>query len=60
LEWTISTSGKVTSARVKNSTLRNSGVEGCILGKLKLWDFPPARGASVIVSHPFLFNSVGY
>jgi hypothetical protein len=60
LEWTISTAGKVVTAKTKTSTLRNSSVEGCILQNLKGWIFPPAKGGVVIVSYPFLFNSVGY
>lgn len=60
LEWNISTAGKVVSAKTKTSTLRNSAVEACILQNLKGWIFPPARGGIVIVSYPFLFNSVGY
>ncbi len=60
LEWTVSTAGKVVTAKTKTSSLRNSGVEGCILSSLKGWTFPPARGGVVIVSYPFLFNSVGY
>ncbi|MGA9523505.1 MAG: AgmX/PglI C-terminal domain-containing protein, partial [Myxococcaceae bacterium] len=60
LEWNISTGGTVVSARTKSSTLRNGEVEGCILRSLKTWKFPPAKGGVVIVSYPFLFNSVGY
>ncbi|MBI3181897.1 MAG: AgmX/PglI C-terminal domain-containing protein [Myxococcales bacterium] len=60
LEWTISTGGKVVTAKTKSSTLKNSAVEGCILQNLKGWTFPPAKGGIVIVSYPFLFNSVGY
>jgi hypothetical protein len=60
LEWTISLSGTVVTAKIKNSTLRNSTVEGCIIQDLKTWKFPPAKGGLVIVSYPFLFNSVGY
>ncbi len=60
LEWTISTGGTVVSAKTKSSTLRNGEVEGCILRNLKTWKFPPAKGGVVIVSYPFLFNSVGY
>ena len=60
LEWTISTAGKVVTAKTKSSTLRNGEVEGCILRSLKTWKFPPAKGGGVIVSYPFLFNSVGY
>jgi hypothetical protein len=60
LEWTISTAGRVVTAKTKTSSLRNSAVEGCILQSLKTWQFPVARGGVVIVSYPFLFNSVGY
>ncbi len=60
LEWTISTAGRVVTAKTKTSSLRNSAVEGCILQNLKTWQFPAARGGVVIVSYPFLFNSVGY
>ncbi len=60
LEWTIATSGRVVAAKTKSSTLRNSAVEACILNALKTWTFPPATGGSVIITYPFLFNSVGY
>ena len=60
LEWTISLSGDVATAKTKSSTLHNSAVESCILQDLKSWRFPPAKGGLVIVSYPFLFNSVGY
>ncbi len=60
LEWSISTSGAVTMARTRSSSLSNGGVERCILSSLKTWKFPSARGGQVLVSYPFLFNSVGY
>jgi hypothetical protein len=60
LEWSISTAGRVVSAKTKSSTLRNGEVEGCILNSLKQWQFPLAHGGVVIISYPFLFNSVGY
>jgi TonB family protein len=60
LEWTIATNGRVVAAKTKSSTLRNSAVEACILNALKTWTFPPASGGSVIITYPFLFNSVGY
>lgn len=60
LEWTISTSGGVVSVKTKSSTLRSSAVEGCILRAIKGWRFPRAKGGNVIISYPFVFNSVGY
>ncbi len=60
LEWGISTSGTVTSAKTKSSTMKNPSVEGCIMTSLKTWKFPPAKGGNVVISYPFMFNSVGY
>jgi hypothetical protein len=60
LEWTIGTTGSVVAAKTKSSTLKNSAVEGCILSALKTWQFPQPRGGVVIISYPFLFNSVGF
>jgi TonB family protein len=60
LEWTISQTGSVATAKTKSSSLRNSAVESCILSTLKTWQFPKPRGGVVIISYPFLFNSVGF
>jgi TonB family protein len=60
LEWNISTAGKVTSSKSKSSTLKDPSVESCILRALNNWQFPPARGNSVIITYPFIFNSVGF
>ncbi len=60
LEWNISTAGIVTTAKTKSSTMKSAAVEGCILNSLKGWKFPPAKGAGVVISYPFMFNSVGY
>ncbi|MEW5740898.1 MAG: AgmX/PglI C-terminal domain-containing protein [Myxococcota bacterium] len=60
LEWQITTSGSVGFAKTKSSTMQSPAVEGCILQSLKTWRFPPAKGAGVIITYPFMFNSVGY
>jgi hypothetical protein len=60
LEWQITTSGGVGFAKTKSSTMRSAAVEGCILNSLKTWRFPPAKGAGVVITYPFMFNSVGY
>jgi outer membrane biosynthesis protein TonB len=60
LEWSISTSGKVLSSKSKSSTLKDVSVEACILRALNNWQFPPAKGNSVIITYPFIFNSVGF
>ncbi|QSQ19912.1 AgmX/PglI C-terminal domain-containing protein [Pyxidicoccus parkwayensis] len=60
LEWTIGPAGKVVAAKTKSSTLSNAAVEACILSSLKSWTFPAPKGGVVIITYPFLFNSVGY
>jgi outer membrane biosynthesis protein TonB len=60
LEWTIGGGGSVVAAKTKSSTLRNGSVEACILSSLKKWQFPAPKGGVVIISYPFIFNSVGY
>ncbi len=60
LEWSISTSGKVVSSKSKSSSLKDVSVESCILRALNNWQFPPAKGNSVIITYPFIFNAVGF
>jgi hypothetical protein len=57
LEWTTTVGGTVSTARIKSSTLRSSSTETCILQSLTAWQFPPVKA---VISHPLLFNSVGY
>jgi outer membrane biosynthesis protein TonB len=60
LEWQITTAGGVGAAKTKSSTMQSPAVEACILEALKGWRFPPATGAGVIITYPFMFNSVGF
>ncbi len=60
LEWTIGLSGGVERVTTKVSTLRSPGVAGCAVESLRRWRFPRPKGGVVVVSYPFLFNSVGY
>ena len=60
LEWQITTSGSVGFAKTKSSTMQSAAVESCILASLKTWRFPAAKGAGVVITYPFMFNSVGY
>lgn len=60
LEWQITTSGSVGYAKTKSSSMQSAAVESCILTSLKTWRFPSAKGAGVVITYPFMFNSVGY
>ncbi len=58
--FSIGPDGRVKTARVKNSSVRSSQVEGCIISRIKSWKFPtPEGGVSVPVDFPFLLNKKG-
>jgi TonB family protein len=60
VKFTILPSGNVHQAGIKSSTMGNENVESCILARVARWTFPkPYKGASVIVSYPFLFKAAG-
>jgi len=60
VQWTIAPSGKVRSASTQFSSVTSDSLTRCILGKIKKWKFPKPKGGQVIVSYPFIFNSVGF
>lgn len=57
VKYTISKDGTVRSASIKTTTMNNSNVEECVVGRFLRMQCPkPAVGSIVIVSHPFLFR----
>jgi hypothetical protein len=57
IRFTIAGDGSVSQASVKETTMGNSAVEGCITGRFMRMQFPEPRGGGVvIVSYPFLFS----
>jgi TonB family protein len=60
VQWTIAPTGKVRSASVQFSSVTSDALTRCILGEIKKWKFPQPKGGQVIVSYPFIFNSVGF
>ena len=59
LRFLIGPQGRVTTARVSQSSLRNAGVESCIQSRLMSWKFPkPEGGVSVKVAFPFVLGRV--
>ncbi len=60
VNWVIDGSGRVKTARVKNTSLNNQTVEDCILRRLRTWKFPiPEGNQDVPVSYPFLLKRTG-
>lgn len=60
VSFVIGGTGRVTSARVIESTLDSAEVEGCVARKVQGWTFPRPRGGGiVVVNYPFLFKQSG-
>lgn len=54
MDFTIGPAGKITTARVAQSSLRSSLVENCMLSRMKTWQFPrPVGKVNVDVLYPF-------
>ena len=52
--WVIDASGRVKSAKVQRSSLKNKTVEDCMLRRLRTWKFPiPKNSQDVKISYPF-------
>jgi len=60
VEFTIDESGKVESADVISSTLKDTRVQDCILRKIRSLKFPQPSGGKVTVKFPFVFEQSTY
>lgn len=57
VSFSITASGLVKTARIKNSSLNFPSVEFCIVKHLKLWKFPQPKGGVIVkVSYPFVLQ----
>lgn len=56
IQFRIGASGRVSTARVASSTLRNPRAEGCMVRQVKRWRFPEPEGGDVIVAYPFVLR----
>jgi TonB family protein len=58
--FVIGSSGRVSRAAVKESSLHSANVERCVLQVIKRIQFPaPAGGGTVEVTYPFKFRALG-
>lgn len=56
VKFVVGADGGVASASVQESTLENTSVETCIVGRFMRMQFPkPKGGGIVVVSYPFVF-----
>jgi hypothetical protein len=57
IKFTIAKDGTVSAASTKSTTMNNSAVETCIVGRFMRMQFPePKGGGIVVVSYPFIFS----
>jgi TonB family protein len=55
--WRIEANGKVSTARVKSSTLSNPDLEDCVVRQVHSWKFDTASNGQVTdVKYPFVFS----
>jgi hypothetical protein len=54
--WIIQPDGSVSKANVKNTTMNDSAVEGCIVRQVKQWQFPKAPAQTTVGRYPFIFK----
>lgn len=59
VKFTIGPEGKITEFSIEESTMGNKEVEGCILSRLRRWEFPKPDQGPVTVSYPFIFTASG-
>ena len=52
----IGMDGRVRSARIAGSSLHNRMVEGCMVNRVRRWQFPLPDGGEVVVRYPFFFG----
>ncbi len=57
--WRIEMDGRVSSANVITSTLKDSKVESCVLRAIRRMRFQKPEGGICIIQWPFVFRSGG-
>jgi TonB family protein len=59
IDFVIGGKGSIRTAKVKESSVRDSRLDECILSRLAKWEFPkPKAGVDVAVSYPFIFKKL--
>jgi len=58
IQFLIDGAGRVVTAGVKESTVRNPTMEACVVRAIETWEFPnPPGGGAVVVTYPFTFST---
>lgn len=59
-EWRVLGSGRVGEVNIKSSSVKSNQLHSCIKRAIKSWQFPRPKNTEVVVSYPFVFDSVGF
>ncbi len=59
VQFTINEAGKVPTAVVASTTLKDASVGTCVAQAVKRWTFPKPKGGNVVVTYPFVLETDG-
>lgn len=59
IAWRINREGRITTSRIRSSTIGNARVAGCIVRQVRNWPFDEPDGGEVDVVLPFIFGATG-
>jgi hypothetical protein len=55
--FVIGGNGRVSTSKIKQTTMKNERVENCLVRRIRFWHFPAPLGGGVVhVSYPFIFK----
>ncbi|MBR58831.1 MAG: hypothetical protein CMH54_12530 [Myxococcales bacterium] len=56
IQFTIGMAGRITDISVVTNSTNDSGLQQCIMSKMKTWKFPRPKGGSVTFQYPFILR----
>ncbi|MFO0595870.1 MAG: AgmX/PglI C-terminal domain-containing protein [Myxococcaceae bacterium] len=58
VKWVIDASGAVATSSLDESDVGDTGLETCLVSRVRTWEFPkPVGGGVVVVHYPFVFKA---
>jgi TonB family protein len=56
VQFTIEKNGKVSKAKIANSTLKSNAVHACLVTRVKNLTFPKPKNKAITIAYPFVFK----
>jgi TonB family protein len=57
IRFVIGEAGQVLESKVRESTVGDPELEGCVAARVSTFRFPPTGGGVVVVTYPFIFKT---